>query len=63
VDAVIRRYESDMDSAEVARRAVAEFRADAQRAAWVQESIPELGSIQPQVNAGPTTGVMVNVPA
>ena len=97
---VIRRYEgSPIDSAEVARRAVAEFgpqlseqpgfqgywavdagdgvlatitvfeTEEAAAAstpaarAWVRDNLPELASIEPQVTAGATTGVMGEVPA
>lgn len=96
---VIRRYEGDVDSAEVARRAVAEFapilaerpgfqgywavdagngvlatitvfeteeaalESTSAAAAWIRESMPELASLQPQVTAGATTGVMGEVPA
>jgi hypothetical protein len=96
---VIRRYEGDVDSGEVARRAVAEFaprlaerpgfqgywavdagdgvlatitvfeteeaalESTRAAAAWVRENMPEMSSIQPQVTAGATTGVMGEVPA
>ena len=32
-------------------------------AAWVRENLPELASVQPQVTAGKTSGVMGEVPA
>jgi hypothetical protein len=32
-------------------------------ASWVRENLPEIASIQPQVTAGSTTGVMAETPA
>jgi len=96
---VIRRYQADVDTAEVCRRAVDEFapmlkgrpgfqgywavdagngtmatitvfetedeavESTSAAAAWIQESMPELASISPQVTAGRTTGVMGEVSA